>query len=458
MKTANEILTALKLQRNKNTIAYASKLASYFSFVQTIKADIKEAVITDTDLTVNDAGKLMELPQLKGDYVQHSLYSFMGNDAAYQELVKHENRLSADLRQDVEILWEKRKNKNNTALESEIETLRNDISEIEKNKESLLSAEKIRLQDSCPDIAQMRKALNLFNGNRIMIDTGNGIYSFIVPIENKYYTALCDILGLQSEAAKIELVNPILKIVTYDNVMEKIKKAARFTSKDTLRPSMQSICLNFSDKGLQVVATDAHKLYYSPFFGGEISTGIGWNDIQKCEPMELLIAPESISALIKSKPDNNKALEINVYSEDKAVINGIEVNLLAGVKYPNYKCVIPEYKHKMTFERKGLINITKQLLPFANRQTNQVAFHLNGNIEATAQDVDFSNELTKQMKYVSKDFIDTDIAFNGNFLIETLNAFTVNELAMYSDGKANQAAIFTDNTDTVLLMPLMMNN
>jgi len=112
----------------------------------------------------------------------------------------------------------------------------------------------------------------------------------------------------------------------------------------------------------------------------------------------------------------------------------------------------------MEFNREQMIKNVNKVLPYANKSTNLVSFHLNGQIDLHTQDIDFSFECDATMPYIRKDFKDTDIAFNGKFLNEALSIFKSNTVNMYSEGQATKAAIFTDNTDSVLLMPLMLNN
>ena len=76
----------------------------------------------------------------------------------------------------------------------------------------------------------------------------------------------------------------------------------------------------------------------------------------------------------------------------------------------------------------------------------------------TAQDVDFSLESKAQMNYLKKTCPDTDIAFNGQFLVTAMAAFKEDKIKMFTDGKSTQAAIFTNQKDNVLIMPLMLNN
>lgn len=97
-------------------------------------------------------------------------------------------------------------------------------------------------------------------------------------------------------------------------------------------------------------------------------------------------------------------------------------------------------------------------MPYSNKFTSQVNFHINGSIALHSQDVDFSFECNADMPYISKNIPDTDIAFNGKMLNECLSIFKDSTLKFKTDGKSTQAGIFTNDTDTVLIMPLMLNN
>lgn len=293
------------------------------------------------------------------------------------------------------------------------------------------------------------------------VETAYSSYSFAVPVQNNFYLELCTLLDIEAkfEPLKCEL-KPFMQIVTYPEILDAIKKAAKFVSKDYLRPSMQHICFDFSNKGLQIVATDTHRLYYSHHFNGEVWKE-GFNkyiDFSICDPFQLLLTPESIKTLCSVKPDYNNAVEINCYEGGKATFNGIAIEFETEFNYVQYKVVIPEYKTKMQFNRKQMIESVTTVSKSANKSTEQVNFHLNGNIQLSAQDVDFGYESSLAMPYISKDFKDTDIAFNGRFMVEALKAFNSTEISMYSEGIPTKASIFTDGSDNVLLMPLLMNN
>ena len=105
-----------------------------------------------------------------------------------------------------------------------------------------------------------------------------------------------------------------------------------------------------------------------------------------------------------------------------------------------------------------MIANVKKLLPYSNKSTGQVNLHLNGSIAMHCEDVDFSFRCDADMPYLSKIFDDTDIAFNGKFLNTCLTTFKEENVKMFTDGSSTKAAIFTNDTDNVLLMPLMLNS
>jgi DNA polymerase-3 subunit beta len=163
-----------------------------------------------------------------------------------------------------------------------------------------------------------------------------------------------------------------------------------------------------------------------------------------------------LKGLSKLKLKNDEPLAIEVF-EKTATFNGFEVSLFDG-NFPQYEVVIPNYTQAMEFDREQLIKNVKKVMPYANKSTSQVTFHLNGCISMRSEDIDFGFECDAEMPYISKEFPDTDIAFNGKFLNECLGSFKDKTVKMYSDGISTKAALFTNDKDTLLLMPLMINS
>lgn len=439
--TSTQILQALRLPKSKQTTTFCGKLAALFVFLKLIIQDAFLAEISGCDFAMNENGNLR-------DYKNNRLSHYRYNDTEIQALTKKECSLRCELNKVTDLLWKKRKNKDNSVLESERDNLRAELATIDKNKDALIEVEKIRIQSIVTDIVEMRNELGLLTACKISVATDKGSYSFYLPIGNSFYYEVCRMLNLNFEVAKVETKKAIHKFITFPYLIENIKKAVSFTSDDSLRPAMQCICLDFSKVGLQVVATDAHKMYYSKPVSIE-----GFK-----QDMQVLIAPESVKALSKLKLKDSEPLHITIFEDNTATFNDFEVNVLPNARYPQYKAVIPQYDLPMVFNRDELITNVKKVIPYSNKRTSQVDFHINGSIALSACDVDFGFECDAEMPYISKQFPDTDIAFNGKMLVDCLGIFKDKTVKMLTDGNSRQAGIFTNDNDSVLLMPLMLNN
>lgn len=457
---ANEILQVLNLGKNKETINYCSKLANLFEFLKKVKPDIIKAEIDINDYTINQAGKEQKMQSIRDSYANKRLIHFRYNSDQILPLIDEQTEIRKEYFEQKALLYKKRKNKDNSELEEKISELESSIKDIEDQKEALIEAEKTRLQDVVFPIDEMRKELSLMSAKRISIDTKTGNYSFLIPTDNSYYFEVCRLVGLDTLIIKEEKGLPLMKIVCDSNLLDKIKKAAKFTSKDDLRPAMTTVCVALTGNELQVVATDAHKLYYSKKQSFEIlKEGTAPIRVNKVKKMQLLISTESIKAICKEKTDSGKDICIDVFGDNTAAINGIGIAIRNDFKFPDYTAVIPDYKQKMTFAREQMIKNVKSVQVYANKSTHQVNLYLNGNIKFSAQDVDFSFESEGvKMPYSYKDFEDMEIGFNGTLLRETLSIFNKEEIDMYSEGSNTKASIFTDGNDSVLLMPLMINS
>jgi hypothetical protein len=280
-------------------------------------------------------------------------------------------------------------------------------------------------------------------GERFSVTTHRGNYSVVVPTGNKVHEAFCKLLNVGNLETKPEV--DILYSFTFPSeVLDAIKKARGFVGKDDLRPATQCVCIEIDNKFVQIVSTDCHQLYMS-------------------QPVAILGPPEKHQFLINATDlkripkSTDEPFEFNILKNNVAMFGGLEVPLLTGAMFPQWKVVVPEYKQGMTFNRTAMISKVKEVLPYANKCTSQVNFYLNGSIEMSAQDVDFSFESKARLSYLSKEFPDVKIGFNGKFLLNGLSIFSAEKLTMLSDGLPERCAIFTDGIDRVLVMPLVIS-
>ena len=451
---ANEILSALDLIRGKETILFCSNLYKIFSFLNSIREDIKEAQVVETDLIISDKGQILTYDYINKDFGDKLVNKFRFENNEIKELSNIVDKCNSDLSTMYDKLRVLNRPSSKTSPEKiedfkkEMGLIREEKNKNEKQISDLLEVERLRLYSIHHSIDEIRKEFKIFIGVRIYvtINKNNGIYSFVLPVNNKFYSEVCRLL-------KINVIDPlkeekkVLKTISIDSeILHSIKKASKFVSLDHLRPNMQGICLHFENNYCEVIATDAHKMYMSEQF--KCDSG---NEI-----FEIIIAHESIKK-VNSIKTGSPEIELNIF-EDTISIDTEEIAIFKDAKYPRYKDVVPVYSHNIVFDRKNIIKAVKQVVVYSNRSTSQVNFYMNGQIEITAQDVDFSFEAARKVNYISKSFEDTTISFNGNFFNTCLDNFKEETIEMETDGQSTKGVIFTNKKDRVLLMPLLTNS
>jgi DNA polymerase III sliding clamp (beta) subunit (PCNA family) len=281
------------------------------------------------------------------------------------------------------------------------------------------------------------------NGCKISFNIGTGKYSFLAPKNCAYFNELAKVLNITLLIDEVE-IKPIKSYLICGNVSDAIKKAAKFVTTDAhdklCRPVFTKIALIATNGVLNVVATDANKLYESSNFG-----------FAETENIELLIDTANVSKL--NAKDSTMLIEL---FDDYVLLNKVKFQLGKELKFPDYKAVIPDNKGTMIFDRAELLKATKTANLSANKTTNCVEYYLNGKIELTAKDEYFNNEGKLSMPYKSKNFEDMRIGFNGKFMATCLSAFTDKELQFISGGSPVSGAMLTNGKETTLIMPIML--
>jgi DNA polymerase III sliding clamp (beta) subunit (PCNA family) len=302
--------------------------------------------------------------------------------------------------------------------------------------------------------------------NQFTIQTLTGSFICAIPKNNDFYNAFCALIPshlysmqltpMQNTPAQNDLIADVL-INMPSEVLNECKTALKFVGKDELRPQMQCVFLDFNNGKLNIVATDAHKLYKSESF-----------EVDNPEPMQISI-PSNVMKQIIDKGFKNLVIEViyktNAIDNKNQQINEVDFYIANGVKfepvegrYPNYNAVIPELTTFMEFDKNEFQNKLAIVSKCANKVTKCVAFHLNGSIEMTANDYDFNQYSNANMAYVNKNFKDADIGFNYSFLLEGLKVFKGKTVKLYSEGDAKRAGVLKEanNDSLVLIMPVML--
>ncbi|TAL50458.1 MAG: DNA polymerase III subunit beta [Chitinophagaceae bacterium] len=233
-----------------------------------------------------------------------------------------------------------------------------------------------------------------------------------------------------------------------------INKTLFAVSNDDLRPAMTGVFFELDKKGMQTVATDAHRL-----------VRYKRTDI-KCPKGDSFIVPKKPLSLLKTAlPSNDDEITISYNSNHLFVKHGTTQMScrLIDARFPDYKVVIPtDNPYKLVVNKNDFQGALRRVSIFSNKSTNQVALSIAGSeLELLAQDVDFSFEGDERMK-CQYDGEDLTIAFNAKFLIEMLSAADSDEIKIELSTPTKAGIIKPIEQDEneellMLVMPLMLN-
>jgi DNA polymerase III subunit beta len=233
-----------------------------------------------------------------------------------------------------------------------------------------------------------------------------------------------------------------------------INKTLFAVSNDDLRPAMTGVFFELDKKGMQCVATDAHRLV--KYKRTDVS----------CPKADNFIVPKKPLTLLKSAlPGNDDEITISYNSNHFFVKHGTTQMScrLIDARFPDYKVVIPtDNPYKLVVNKSDFQGALRRVVIFSNKSTNQVVLSIAGSeLELTAQDVDFSFEGDERMK-CRYDGEDLAIAFNAKFLIEMLNAADSDDIKIELSTPTKAGIIKPteqeDNEELMMLvMPLMLN-
>lgn len=233
-----------------------------------------------------------------------------------------------------------------------------------------------------------------------------------------------------------------------------INKTLFAVSTDELRPAMTGVYFELSKKALRMVATDAHRLIC-----------FTRNDIT-CPKEDSFIVPRKPLTLLKSGLKNDESVVKISYNKNHFFVIQDDIQLscrLIDARFPDYRVVIPiDNPYLLTVKKSDFQNALRRVSVFSNKSTSLVVLNIAGSeLRLDAQDIDFSNEGNEVMEcsYTGEDL---QIAFNGKFLVDVLNAPESDEIIfeLASSTRAGIIKPVSTNEDEellMLLMPLMIN-
>jgi len=242
--------------------------------------------------------------------------------------------------------------------------------------------------------------------------------------------------------------------MTSSALVTAINKTLFATSNDDLRPAMTGVFFELDEKGIQFVATDAHRL-----------VRYRRTDAKAAKTDSFIVPRKPLNLLKSAIPDNEDEITLNYNSNHLFVKHGTTQMScrLIDARFPDYKVVIPQDNpYRLTLNRSDFQSALRRVGVFSNKSTNQVALSISGSeLQLAAQDIDFSFEGTERMK-CQYDGENLTIAFNAKFLIEMLNAADSDEIKIELStptkaGIIKETEQEEDEELLMLVMPLMLN-
>lgn len=339
-----------------------------------------------------------------------------------------------------DFLFEVEKNKL-TVVATDLETVMRVQMEVEAKDAGRVCIPARILMDSLKNIADQPLTFSIDKNFAIEITTDNGKYK---------------VMGENPDNFPKEPVADDTSTFTLPSsaLVTAINKTLFAVSNDDLRPAMTGVFFEMDKKGLQFVATDAHRLVR--YMRSDVS----------CPKTDSMIVPKKPLNLLKgAMPDNNDELSVSYNNNHLFVKHGTTQMScrLIDARFPDYKVVIPvDNPYKLVVNKNDFQSALRRVSIFSNKSTNQVVLNISGSeLQLAAQDVDFSFEGNERMKcqYNGEDL---QIAFNARFLIEMLHASDSEEVAIELSTATKAGIIKPSEQDNheellMLVMPLMLN-
>lgn len=278
-----------------------------------------------------------------------------------------------------------------------------------------------------------------------------------VDVMCKYATGQFELPGKRGDEYPDLAKMPDDALISYVDsfdMLSGLKNTHFCCANDELRPVMNGVFFDQTEKGITYVATSGHRLvmneYFSPQSGNlsfilpsriaRVLTGIISNEVQR---VKLSVSSSAVR------------MECSEFTLQYRLIDG---------RYPNYRSVIPQNNNKKAqVERSELIAAIKRVIVFSNAATALIRLKFaKDKVSVAAQDLDYNTSASEEWHaQYSGEAI--EIGLNGNFLLETLQNIPSDEIVVYMSDPSRAMLVKGVTTTTkehdltALVMPLMIN-
>lgn len=191
--------------------------------------------------------------------------------------------------------------------------------------------------------------------------------------------------------------------------IDKIVSQAGFAvSDDMSRAYLTGLFFGSNDKGRIAVATDTHRLAVCPieFIEGHIDGIVPYNAVRAF--------PWASAGTVQAYQYEGK---IDLRYDGYRLVS----NLLIG-QYPNWERVVPaEFTRMWTVDRREMIRSIRRAMIYGRDNANRIRFTAEGDSIKVSGRSEDRGEIAVKVPMISKNG-QIEIAFNGRYLIDALNA------------------------------------
>lgn len=236
--------------------------------------------------------------------------------------------------------------------------------------------------------------------------------------------------------------------ISVNEIREHFINSLKFASNDNLRPAMTGICITDWRGELYVVATDAHKLYFS----GIMKTPPAFN------LLNAIVPKKGIRTFLQTFIKGNVQIDVSKAHIRFTQDNKSLICRLVDARYPEWQKVLPSNELEFSMQRKSVIAFLRMSSAFVHKSTNQIVLVVNTQgITISGGDRDFDTELNYKMPIYNcnQQFAPFRFGVNLKFLME-IAGISKDEYCKFSHSGLPTKAMIID--DRCLLMPMMLND
>lgn len=233
-----------------------------------------------------------------------------------------------------------------------------------------------------------------------------------------------------------------------------VKKVLFAVSRDETRPALNGILWHSSEEGLNMVATDGHRL--AKITRGDFKLSGAGKDI--------IVPPKVLDNLVRLMGEEPG--EVGIIINEGSIIfildNAILTSRLLEGPYPNYEQVIPKDNNKQaTMDKEILQASVRRVAILSNSLTHQVKFTLKPDeLELLATNFDFGGEAKESIK-IGYTADQMDIGYNANYIVDILKQTDGNEVVFELNTPTSAAIVKSSQKEEnesyfFLVMPLRL--